>query len=448
MAPPQKNQVARGAPRVIWSIVEEHLDEAEYLGSQWERGFDSPTLTLERMRDWEERFLANLDGLEQAGPEANRGFLARALERGEASQAFAAALAILSERTPEACEWLIERIRGGPLPRPLLRALALTPATPGRTRGPVEHAMGNLLSSGTGGEIAWALDVLAFRGSAAPDEVAPFLEAREPGVVASALKAARTFFARFEPQFRRALGSPIAGVRDAAIEAGMVTGLRAAYDAARQAVLGKHLAGPLPLWLVAMAGDEDFRMLEPLLDDERWGGAAVFALGLSGRARAVESCLPLLRHPKLARVAGEAVSVMSGIRIEGELCRPEPEEEPVPLEEDDLDADLVPTPEMELPDPAPEAVERAWAAARGAFDASKRYLRGKPFERSALEEALRRGPMRWRHPLALEVAIRTRGRVTIESRTWAAKQQASSQFAELSPDAFLPFPRLLGGSSR
>jgi hypothetical protein len=101
--------------------------------------------------------------------------------------------------------------------------------------------------------------------------------------------------------------------------------------------------------------------------------------------------------------------------------RVERDEEFVPLEED-LARDLRLKEEDALQPPNPEAVESWWAQARKSFEPAGRYLEGKRFGPEGLSRALRDMPMRRRSPLALELAIRSRGRCMVEVRTWARVQ--------------------------
>jgi len=133
------------------------------------------------------------------------------------------------------------------------------------------------------------------------------------------------------------------------------------------------------------------------------------------------------RDPRAARLAGEAFSAITGLRIEGMYLAEEPLEpdEPIPLAEDDLDADLVPRPEDALPLPDAFSIESWWQEARPRFDPNVRHLAGKPFSLETLRAAIDAGPMRRRTPLALDLEIRSQGAFRLETRRWAREQRCN-----------------------
>jgi hypothetical protein len=108
----------------------------------------------------------------------------------------------------------------------------------------------------------------------------------------------------------------------------------------------------------------------------------------------------------------------------------EERDEPVALEEEDLDADLVPGPEAALPRLDRRAAEKWWGEQRSRFEKKGRYLLGAPWGRESVLAVLRHGPMRRRRGLAMEVAVRTRGRVQVETRALTARQRADLTAAE------------------
>lgn len=88
-----------------------------------------------------------------------------------------------------------------------------------------------------------------------------------------------------------------------------------------------------------------------LLHPPETRAGALWALGFSGRPLAADACLPWLGDSAVAKLAGEAFSNITGLKLEGPYVLPstQPRQEPVPLEEEDLDADIAPRPEDDLP---------------------------------------------------------------------------------------------------
>ncbi|HVE87906.1 MAG TPA: hypothetical protein VND93_33840, partial [Myxococcales bacterium] len=217
----------------------------------------------------------------------------------------------------------------------------------------------------------------------------------------------------------RALESESAAVRDAAVRAGLLMRLRAAWDACV-----KRPSSPLALAALAMGGGEDhLGQAEALLGDDARRAEALFALGLSGRARAVDACLPWLADKKAGGLAGDVFAAVTGAAIAGRLEGKRPEEDEA--EEEAPDAGVVVEPEEDLPVPEPEAVKALWEKRRPKFRPELRYLGGEPLTAARLSSALHEGPM-WRRPMrALELAVRTQAAPPDLNR-WARRQRAGA----------------------
>ncbi len=221
---------------------------------------------------------------------------------------------------------------------------------------------------------AQVLEALAFRQEAPPEVLARFFIHEEPQARRVAL---RTIPVLSEDSTRRLLpallDSAHPGIRAAAMEAGVASGVRLAWDACRKAVRSGQADSAEALVLLACGGDDaDTALLVELLKSVELRPQVLWALGFNGRVAAMEACVEYLREPLVARLAGEALSAMTGLRLEGALALPpgeRPPGAPLPPElEEDLDANLVPTPEDELPWPHVAAVSAWWADARKRFE--------------------------------------------------------------------------------
>jgi hypothetical protein len=115
------------APVLFWDVLEEHLDEAEFLWAQWERGLVAHDLTLDELASGaERRLLAHLDGLIIAGPPAAERLLLPAIAGADPERASAAASALLAGPVA-GLDAVADALTRAPVERraPLLRALAL-----------------------------------------------------------------------------------------------------------------------------------------------------------------------------------------------------------------------------------------------------------------------------------------------------------------------------------
>jgi uncharacterized protein (TIGR02270 family) len=168
-------------------------------------------------------------------------------------------------------------------------------------------------------------------------------------------------------------------------------------------------------------------MLIPALLEKSQRHAALWALGFTGFAAAVEACLPLLDDPDemTARLAGEAIGGITDLPVNDDpfvraVVEPPADDgaELPPLEED-LAADLDPGPAASLPLPDAVRIREWWGENRKRFDPQRRYVRGAPASPPAFAAALRESSLRRSGPLATEIVIRGSGRFQIPALRFA-----------------------------
>jgi uncharacterized protein (TIGR02270 family) len=193
--------------------------------------------------------------------------------------------------------------------------------------------------------------------------------------------------------------------------------------------------------LLGLLGTErDQTSLYDALTLETTRHEAIFALGFAGTFAAAEAAVQCMREPALAQLAAEAFCAITGLDLEAQkllaLDAEDAPDEPIPFEQEDLDADLVPTPDELLPHPDVEGVTRWWRINSGRFRPGERYLRGRPLDLTTLRDALRVESMRRRHALALELAVRTHGRLQLQTCTFSSEQKRQLlAFTELAGSA-------------
>ncbi|WIG94790.1 TIGR02270 family protein [Myxococcus sp. SDU36] len=412
---------------MLVDVFEEHLAEAAFLWSQWERALVAPDFTLDEASSLEERLLAHLDGLVVAGVPAVEFLIPRLHESEEPGEVFAAAWALLSLTPPVVLEAVEER--SGQVPSQvwaaLHRALELAESAG------VDAALASWLNTAEPELRVLALEVLAFRGSAPMSGVVELLGDSDGLVTAAALRALRPS-ARMPPP--KALGVLLGDsrpeVRRSAIEAGLVFGLREAWTAnGVDAVTEVGFVRKQAWVLQALVGEDDaLERLVAFTKDAAASADALWALGFSGLRSAADACLRAMAGPPLvARLAGESFSAITGLKLKETYVLPEeePDDALPPLEEDDLDADLSLRPEDALPRPAPEEVARWWQAVRKDFAPGSRFLGGQPLTGERLLDALTIGPMRRRHVHAMELMLRTQGAQSVLVRAFSSKQRAA-----------------------
>jgi uncharacterized protein (TIGR02270 family) len=417
-----------------WDIYETHLEEAAFRGNQWERALDAPDFVLEEAAELEEHVAAHVDGLVLGGEPVATRLLVPALA-DEPERVLAAALALIGAEGPYGPAAVLAALPGAEPPAlaALRRALELSPSP----AIPAELPALLKREDAVPGLLALVLDTLGTHGLATAPLCLPFLAHPEPPVAAAALRAASRARLPLEPAgVQRALESAEPALRDAAILAGLLGGLRGAWGACQAVAESRAPGGRLPLLLLGMSGDErDVKRLLDLLPDAKLRPDVLWALGFCGRLAAADACVELMRQKPVAALAGEAFSAITGLRIAEQYAagREEEEESLPPLEEEDLDADLTPGPEDTLPLPEPDAVTAWWREARPKLDAKQRYLAGQPFTPQALLDALVSAPMRRRHALALELTLRSRGALQVPTRAFVTHQLAALKAARAVP---------------
>lgn len=430
----------------MMDVLEEHLDEAAFLWSQWESALVSAHHDLEDTAECEERLLAHVDGLVVGEKPAVEELLLPGLETDEPECVSAAALALLAgggrlelEETLKVLDSGDELQRAG-----VGRAMELS-----ESEG-LDAVLLQRLEAEDPALQAVAFQVLSFRGVLPQERRLKWLYRDDAGPVIAALRDPRPLSRDIAhtvlPQL---LVDPRPGVRGAAILAGLVSSARAAWKACRKVAEEGGSGRRLCLTVLALGGDErDVEWLVGLLTQEALREDVLWALGFSGQALAAEACLGWMGDDRAAALAGEAFSAITGLKLEGEYRQAQKEErdELIPLEQEDLEADLVPGPEASLPVPALEPVERWWQKARKDFERGIRYLRGSRFDAGTLLEMLGREPMRRRPVLALELAIRSRGAHSLQTRAFTRRQHAelSAALAGRAHVSMNPLAKLFG----
>lgn len=425
-------------------VYEEHLDEAAFLWTQWERALVAPDYTLGDTEPLEERLLAHLDGLVVGGGPVADMLLTPALESEEPARLSAALWALLANpaglRT-RGLEALLASLPGA-LHAPVRRALELS----GR-----RDLAGTVLQVWLKKDatfVALALDVLAFRRDVAHAPL-EWLSHPDARVVVAALRGLRPLPPEVDALWlARLLEDRRPEVAAAALEAGWVSGVRTAWASCHELGVQRPGAHGLPLVMLALSGEpRDLRVLMECLGREETRADALWALGFSGRREAAEACLELMGERRVAPLAGEAFSAITGLEWTFPYVLPREEEEALPPLEEDLAHDLELRPEDALPVPSRPAVSAWWKDARQRFSEGTRYLRGREFSLDVLLDELEQGPMRRRHVLALELALRSQCACQVQTRAFTLPQRTALAQARAGRGRWRTSPFLRGTRS-
>jgi uncharacterized protein (TIGR02270 family) len=421
--PPESPQ-SPPSPEILWDIVEESLDEAEFLWRRWESALDAHDRDLDGVSFWvEERLLGALEGVKAAGDAAIEPMLAPALAKDEPSLVAATAYVLASIRTPLAIEALSAALMGASPEKlaALRRGVELV-----ETPEPL-YAIAKKLSKPPLPLQAAFLQTAAFRRHNIAPSVLELAGSADPHIQRAAAFAARYAAPEVRDQCAEyGLRYEDVPARNAAIETGLLAGLSSAWNACLQFAT-KAGGEPLLVMTALLGRPTDQEAIFRALAAEPTQKSALWALGFAGSSLAAETCLECMVQGKHVQLAADSFCAITGLDLEKERLiaadtTPE-KDEPVPFEEEDLEADLVPSPEAALPLPDVAGVKRWWTAQRAHFVRDPRYVGGRPVTLLLLQESLERGAMRRRHGFALELAIRSAGRYQVQTRAFTGEQR-------------------------
>jgi len=409
--------------RLQWEVFEDHLHEAGFLLTQWERALHSPRFTLEEVAEGiERRLLAHLDALALGGPEVARRLLYPALEQEDTETLTASALVLLATGADSDRQYVLERFEHAENEERACfqRALELSPLP---SCVPRLHV---LLESSEPHLQAAAMEVLVAWQAEPGPLLKSLLVHSSSAVRGAALKSAR--FTK-EPVESRAVNVALAGdnelLRDNALITALVLGVDAAWAHCRRLAASTQEGGAFPRLLLGFGGDDsDLRFLLERATSPDIGPSCLWALGFSGRMEAAEQCLELLSHETLGSRAAESFCAITGLQLEQHFLSPT-----LGRELDDSEVEES-SPEDELPFADPEAVRHWWETHRSRFQKNTRYLLGRPLTPAGLFESYSWVPMRRCHVLAQEIHLRSRGRLQVPSRAFSDSQRAALRDAQ------------------
>lgn len=432
---------------LLWDVQAEHLSEAETCVERWDISLSSAIHTLDEVREGpEERLMAHTQGLVIGGERVFARLIQPVLADDLNDDRFrtaAAALTLLDGGGREAPDRVLAHF---PRARAegwwgLIRAAHLSRRTDlaPRILAEIEPLEGMAL--------AGRLEVLAGLGVDVGKPLRKWLRHDHPAIRRVAARLARhSSSSKILRLLLPLLRDPDPWLRAAAIESALIRGLPGSWEAACEAAFGRDVPKSVrrsALDWVAMQGDAEVHAKIFDLLEERPSADLLWAASITGRADAVMLALDLLDHPRLARLAGEVVTSITGLSTrdhqfwldEGAAGRfGATANEALPaLAADDLDAELVPPDELRLRLPNPERIRECWAGSVERFSPAWRYVGGHPLDLASIDAALRDAPMRRRHPLALELAIRCGGAGVLDTRAPARIQitQSAAIFARL-----------------
>ena len=379
-------------------VVERHAEEAAGLWLRRQNAAIAPHYRLRDLAEIDDRVEANLDGIRLAGREGGRAVAG--LDTADSGVWYVrATLALEQQSSLELAKLLDQLPRRPELEGELIGALRWVP---------LERS-------------AWATRALLDASCPAPLRrfgiSAYIAHRRDPGkplIDALAAGSAELRAAALEgigwlgksdllPELRGELDSPNESVRWAAAIGAALLGDEGDYQplwdhADPDTARGRQ---SLVLAVERTPAEAARARIDSWLAAGSRRRAAIAGSGLSGDAARVPFLLDAMRDPELARSAGEAFHRITGLVIAGELRGEPPKDFNAGPNDDPDDDDVALDPELPLPWPRLEAVERAFMAWRLTAPNATRLWFGRPLDLALCDEALRHGSQRLRGDAAL-----------------------------------------------
>jgi uncharacterized protein (TIGR02270 family) len=427
---------SRGDESVLWDVVEEHLDELEFCIEQFESMLDHPLLTLDDLAEGPEaRLLAHLDALVIGGAPVVERLLRPAMEEldpSEPARVKAVVLALAAQKEYDLLQAALFHEESG------VRAAAVRACR--LLDGPDVQgwALRRLTTAKNSRGRAILIDLVAAGGleSALIEES---LRSDDAALVTAAARAARHGNpGACLPILESLLESQDAEVRESAMVTALSMGSLNAWAMCERLAADVKTPHALSMVLSAALGSATHHArLAEFAVRRIHGTHPIFALGFSGSPTQVPVLLALLRgsDPLAAKFAAQAFSTIAGIDLGSDAFSVPPSAASPAQEDDDArralppledeDAELVSPPEAALPDPNVEAIAQHWSNTNAHFEPRTRYEGGLKFGPESALEYLERAPLRRRHALGLAIAIRSRGRVWVDTRafSWVQRHQ-------------------------
>lgn len=410
------------SPPIIPSIVSQHAEEAAFQWLLRDAAVDAPHYTLQDLAKLDNRVEAHLDGLRIAG-EPGWEIVCEQLEWEEAGEVFTAAslafengdagkvesVLAVAEQSLEQAQAAVSALGWMPWEQaaPHVEAL-LTSASPLRQR------MG--------------IAAIAVHRQPAYPSLARGLTSAEPVVRARALQAIGEFGQKdLASTIRANLAHPDESCRFRAAWSGVLIGTTDALPVLRRFVEEGGEACERAAFLAGRVLDlrEALAWQRRLFQNPSTKRVAVQLVGILGDPVSVDWLLEVMHAPTLARLAGEAFTMITGLDLALEdfdtdapsdfQAGPteDPDDEAVTLDDDE-----------DLPWPDPSLLAEWWRARKSDYQDHQRYFSGRPVGELDTGRVLATGYQRQRAAAALERALARPGTALFNTRAPGYRQAA------------------------
>jgi len=407
---------------VVPFMVEQHAEQIACLWTVRDHAVHSPNFSLEDLAALDDRLEANFEGLQIAG-EAGWEACAATLVDGRPGETFAAAvLGFASGREGRVGVVLRKTMACPALARGLNAAMGWLPYEQ------VETFIQELLAADSPLLRRVGIAASAIHRRTPREALAGALAAADAALRARALRAVGEMGqVDLYPAVREHLTTPDPSCR---FWAAWSAALLGADDEAIGVLMSTAQAGsPFAEKAVAVVVRQVDRATalawqRELAHDRKRSRLAILGAGALGDPALAPWLIEQMHDPSSARVAGEALSWMTGLDLAREhLDGAKPEGFHAGPTDDPEDENVAMDPDERLAWPDAEAICAWWEAHPTRYVVGTRYVLGRAMCQASLAHALRHGNQRQRAAAAMELAIRRPGQPLFEIRAPGRRQQ-------------------------
>lgn len=387
---------------IIEPVISQHAEDASFLWLQRNAAVNEPHYSLADLTKLDNRVEANIDGLRIAG-DAGWAICKQALAWEEAGEFYTAAVLAFESGDKNRIKDVLDSGALQPeLARGIISALGWIPLNLAKPH--IEE----LLSSESASLRRIGLSACAIHRIDPGEELIKSLNDSDSLLRARALKAIGELgkvdlfsFTQIDSieeekcRFYAARSSLLLGTNYSIADLMAIATSNSNYCEEATMLAVKKMENFAALnWIRELAASIEFRRLSCL------------AIGAVGDPVLIPTLFEFMSDNKLARIAGEAVSTITGVDIAYEDLEGEwpqgfetgPNDNP---KDDNVDMDR----DEDVPWPDPELLVKWWEKNKSAFSNGTRYLMGKPISSEWLQHVLRTARQRQRRAAAIELAI-------------------------------------------
>lgn len=413
--------VTAGAGLPVLLVVARHAEEAALLCNQRLYLVQAPQVKLHHLRRLDDRLAAHLDGLFVAG-DAGSGAADLGLAEPGCGEVFTVAALALDNHDAPRLDRILALAQSLPQPQDAL-VLAVGWVSAHSLRGIV----GKMLASPVAFHRGLALAACALHRV---DPGRSLLAAVEDGDAALRARALRTAGDCGRRDLLRhciaALGDGDAGCRFEAARSALLLGdsrapIEPLYAASR--LPGPHRAEALSLVFKLATSVQAAPLLRSMLEKTESVRAAIRGAGTVGDPTVMPWLIAQMDDAKLARVAGEAFTTITGLDLAWlDLERKPPEDFESGPNDDPNDPNVEMDEDDGLPWPDQTLVQAWWNANSHRFQPGVRYFMGEPLNRDNCVRVLKEGFQRQRIAAAHYLSLLNPGTPLFEWRAPARRQ--------------------------